>query len=93
MVMSKTNIGLEFARRKKQFHNDENWKDIRLWGLFNWGDISRLIKTGEIITSYCKEHRVACFQPSEEFYKKWVAPYIDSYNTSGYQEIKNKEDK
>ena len=40
MSASKNLIAAEFARRAKKF---EKIEDIRLWGLFNWGDISRLV--------------------------------------------------
>ena len=30
-------IWAEMARRKNQFHKNEDWKDIQLWGLFRLG--------------------------------------------------------
>lgn len=35
------------ARRKVQFHKDENWDSISCWGLFQWGTISRYLVGNE----------------------------------------------
>ena len=48
--MTKSEIWAEMARRKVRFHKDEKWDEIQLWGLFDWGDVSRLLKTGELKT-------------------------------------------
>lgn len=64
------------ARRKKQFHNDKKWQDIKLWGLFSWGMVSPLIKTGELITDMKKENRTVWVWPSPEAYKKHIEPLL-----------------
>lgn len=75
--MSKKDIGREFARRKVAFHKNEEWQLIKLWGLFNWGDISQFIKTGELLTDMQKENKVVWVRPSEAFYKKYVEPQLE----------------
>ena len=69
-------IWAEMARRKKQFHANEQWKEIKLWGLFNWGFVSHLIKKGELLTDMTKENKFIWVRPSEEAYKKHIAPLL-----------------
>jgi len=59
MALSKKNIAAEFARRATQFHSNEEPMKIHLWGLFNWGEVSPYIKTGEIVPNagFHKENR------------------------------------
>jgi len=76
MRLSKLTIGLDIARRKIQFHNDEKWEEIELWSLFNWGEVSHRLKTGELTAcGYTKENRVIWVIPSEEFYNKHIKPH------------------
>jgi len=75
-MSKKSEIWAEMARRKVQFHNGEEWQNIRLWGLFNWGDISKLIKSGELITDMRKENKVVWVWPSEESYERYIKPLI-----------------
>lgn len=37
MTQKDKQIWAEMARRKNQFHKNEDWDKIRLWGLFKWG--------------------------------------------------------
>ncbi len=77
--MSKSAIAEEFVRRAVAFHPDENPMDITCWGLFRWGDVSRLIKTGEITPNpgFTKHNHVMWCKPSQAFYDKWIAPRIE----------------
>jgi len=71
-------VAQEFARRAKQFHPNEEPMKIELWGLFDWGDVSPYIKTGEIIPNegFTKENRTIWCKPSQAFFDKWIAPLL-----------------
>ncbi len=71
-------IWAEMARRKVQFHPDEDWDKIKLWGLFDWKNISKLLKTGELITTMKKENQTIWVTPSKEAWEKYIKPLIDS---------------
>ena len=69
-------IWAEMARRKVQFHKHEHWRAIRLWGLFNWGTVKRLLDRGLLITDYTKENKTIWVQPSEQAYHKHIEPLL-----------------
>ena len=69
-------IWAEMARRKKQFHPNESWDKIRLWGLFSWGQVSHLIKRGELKTDMVKENKTIWVTPSPEAYEKYIKPLL-----------------
>lgn len=69
-------IWAEMARRKNQFHPNTEWSKITLWGLFNWGMVSHLIKSGELITDGRKEHRTIWVKPSPEAYHQFIEPLL-----------------
>lgn len=71
-------IWAELARRKLQFHPDKKWQDIKLWGLFNWGDVSKLIKSGDLLSDGRRENKVVWVAPSAECYKKHVEPLLQT---------------
>ncbi len=75
---SKKEVAAEMARRKVRFHTNEDWQDIKLWGLFKWGDISHLIKKGVLITDMRKENKIVWVKPSKEFYEKEIKPLIET---------------
>lgn len=79
MKWSKAEIGKEFARRANEFHPKVEPDNIRLWGLFKWGSVSRCIKAGEIKPNlgYTKESKTVWCRPSKAFYNKWVAPLMN----------------
>jgi len=72
----KKDIGYEFARRKVAFHNDKKWQNIKLWGLFDWSYVSRLLKSGELLTDMRKENKTIWAWPSEQFYKEYIQPQL-----------------
>jgi hypothetical protein len=74
--MTQLEIWAEMARRKVQFHNDEEWQTIHLWGLFQWQHISKLLKSGLLVTDMEKESEVLWVQPSKEAYHKHIEPLI-----------------
>jgi len=74
-----TIIWAEMARRKLQFHNNTNWNEICLWGLFRWGFVSHLIKSGELITGMKKENKTIWVRPSTEAYHKNIEPLLALY--------------
>jgi hypothetical protein len=73
-------IWAEMARRKIQFHADEPWDKIQLWGLFGWGAVSSLIKRGLLKTNMKRENRVVWVTPSPEAYEQYIRPLLETYN-------------
>lgn len=78
-------IWFEMARRKVQFHRDKIWNKIELWGLFHWGEVSHLLKTGELETSMKKENKIIWVRPSREAYTKYIKPLL-KYDINVLQE-------
>ena len=78
--INESTIWAEMARRKLQFHADENWQDIKLWGLFSWGGIKRQRDNGELLCpDYTRENRTVWVYPSKEAYEKHIKPLLDNY--------------
>jgi hypothetical protein len=79
--MKNSDIWAEFSRRKVQFHKNEDWKNIRLWGLFSWGAINRMIKDGRVLVDYPykRENQTVWCRPSPETYEKHIKPLIENY--------------
>ena len=73
-------IWAEMARRKVQFHNDEEWDKISLWGLFDWYNVRRLIENGQLHTHMKKENRVIWVTPSKAAWETKIKPLIDRYS-------------
>jgi len=69
-------VWADMARRKKQFHPNEDWCSVKLWGLFTWGLVSRLIKSGELISDYTRRNRTVWVYPSPEAYHKHIEPLL-----------------
>ena len=73
-------IWAEMARRKVQFHPNEDWDQISLWGLFNWGTISRLLKRGLLnADGYRRENKVVWCRPSREAWEKHIKPLVENH--------------
>lgn len=73
--LSRKVVAEEFARKAKSFHSEEkNPMNIGCWGLFLWGEVSELIKRGEVIPNagYTKENHTIWCKPSQEFYDKYI---------------------
>lgn len=97
-------IAFEFARRKLRFHRDCSWKDIKLFGLFNWSDVSKYLvgnpakikswKDGLITTTYNKSNKIIWCQPTEKMWDKYIAPILQKIADKPIEEqIKYIEDK
>jgi hypothetical protein len=73
-------VRAEFARRAVQFHGGEKLGDIKLWGLFSWGAISKHVKSGRVIleNGFTKENRTVWCRPSKEEIDKYILPLIES---------------
>jgi hypothetical protein len=69
-------VWAEMARRKKFFHRNTKWSDITLWGLFNWGMVSLLIKNGELITDMKKENKIVWVRPTKKTWKTKIKPLL-----------------
>lgn len=76
--MRKSEIWAEMARRKVRFHPDEEWNTIRLWGLFSWGCVSALLKTGELVTDMQKENRTIWVRPSPDAWERHIRPLVET---------------
>lgn len=76
MTMRTNEIWAEMARRKKQFHASEDWRTLRLWGLFNWNDVKRQLDRGELLTDMRKENRTVWVWPSEQAYRARIEPLL-----------------
>lgn len=77
--MKKNIIWAEMARRKVQFHPNENWQTLRLWGLFDWDDVSKLIESGELLTDMKKENKTIWVWPSDKAYRDNIEPLLNKY--------------
>ena len=85
-MMSIKDIALAFAQRKIRFHKDENWKDIKLFGLFRWCEISpylvgnpahlKTFKKGLVTTHMLKENKVVWCKPTEKFWNEYIEPIV-----------------
>lgn len=73
-------IWAEMARRKVQFHENEEWDKISLWGLFNWGTVSKLLNKGMLHTTMRKENKVVWVTPSKEAWESKIKPLIESHS-------------
>lgn len=78
--LNATELWAEMARRKVQFHPDEEWNTIKLWGLFKWGEITRYLESGELITDMVKENRTVWVRPSREAWENKIKPLIDQHD-------------
>lgn len=77
MTKKEQTVWYEMARRKKAFHADKDWRGIKLWGLFLWGEVSALLKRGDLLTDMRKENKTIWVWPSEEAYTKYILPHLD----------------
>lgn len=66
----------DLVRRKKSFHQNEDPYSIKLWGLSNWGDISKLVNKGILLTDYKRENRVAWYRPAPVLLQTLLIPAI-----------------
>lgn len=77
--MKNLRIWSEMARRKIQFHPKEKWDEIRLWGLFKWGEVFSLLKRGELLTCMKKENVTVWVRPTKEMWIKNIEPLIKKH--------------
>lgn len=79
--MRNSEIWAEMARRKVQFHNNEDWDKIRLWGLFSWGSIKRQRDSGELLCpGYTRVNQTVWCVPSQEAWENKIKPLIEKYD-------------
>jgi len=76
MRMTQQDIWYEMARRKLQFHRSEPWGQIKLWGLFRWSNVSRLLENGLLLTDMKKENSIIWVRPSKKAYQENIAPLL-----------------
>lgn len=79
--MNQQKVWAEMARRKKQFHKDENWQDIKCWGLFYKSYISKQLKDGDLIPAFGDRlddihRRSAWFIPTKKAYNEKIVPLL-----------------
>ena len=80
MSLSKKTVWAEMARRKVQFHANEDPDAISLWGLFDWGAVSHMLKSGELTTHMKKENRTVWVKPGAGMYEKHIRPLIEQHS-------------
>ncbi len=81
-------IWAEMARRKVQFHPNEEWDQIRLWGLFDWGAIRAQRDSGELLCpGYTRENVTVWCQPSKEAWETKIKPLIEKYTLEELMQI------
>ena len=67
----------KMARRKTQFHKNEDWRSIRCWGLFYRSDIRRHLRNGWLIPN--GEYGFRClgwYRPTKEYYESSILPLL-----------------
>jgi len=71
-------VRAEFARKAVQFHPKENLENISLWGLFQWGAVSKYIKDGRVIPNegYTRANKVIWCRPSPSEIRNYIRPLI-----------------
>jgi hypothetical protein len=72
-------IAKDLARRYVEFHDGQDWKTIKLWGLADWGQISKLLKNDDVVTDMTKDNKTLWYYPSESFYNNLVKYFIEEY--------------
>ena len=78
--MRNSEIWAEMARRKVQFHANEDWGKIKLWGLFPWGSIKRQRDNGELLCpGYTRGNRTVWCYPSPKAWETKIKPLIEKY--------------
>jgi len=78
--MRNSGIWAEMARRKVQFHANEDWDKIKLWGLFSWGSIKRQRDNGELLCpGYTRENETVWCYPSREAWETKIKPLIEKH--------------
>ena len=82
MTNKELEVWAEMARRKVMFHKNKKWDTINLWGLFSWDEVSKYIKTGELLTNYKKENRTIWVHPSLKAWEEKIEPMIKEYSLS-----------
>jgi hypothetical protein len=73
---------VEMARRKDQFHTNEKWDTIELWGLFFKSEIKRHLKNGWLISD--SEYGFRClgwYRPSKEYFESSIKPLLKNKKT------------
>lgn len=83
----------EMCRRYVRFHKGEEWFNIKLWGLFSWGDIApyllknagkmKSFKKGLFLTDYKKENKIIWVRPTEQCYYEYILPMLKKYEHNG----------
>ena len=82
----------EMAIRKVKFHKDEEWDEIDLWGLFNWGGVKHLLDKGLLLTNGRKENHTIWVRPSKEAWEKHIKPLIDKFTPDQLVRLINREE-
>ena len=67
----------EMVRRKVMFHRSENWRSIRLWGLFYKSEIKRHLNNGWLIPNGDYGFRcLGWYRPSREYWLSSIRPMV-----------------
>ena len=70
----------EMARRKVQFHANEEWHEIDLWGLFTASSIRRQLARGELISLHTPARFTCWVRPSKQAWEEKIFPLIEKHS-------------
>ena len=75
-------IAVEMARRKLQFHNDEEWHEIDLWLLTRYVMIRHYLADGRLINTggYKPENVTWWLKPSEDYWLNHIKPIVEQFS-------------
>lgn len=81
-------VAVEMARRKVAFHNDEQWGEIRLWGLFRYSQIKKHLKAGKLIADggYAPRDVTYWVTPSKEYWETSIRPIVEKFTEKELQD-------
>lgn len=84
--MSKTNYSKserevlgELLRRYICFHYDEDMETIKLWGLFQWGQVYQMIKKKYMLSDGKRENKIIWSWPNKTIIREILKPALGFY--------------
>ena len=90
--LNSTEVWAEMARRKIQFHLNEKWDEIRLWGLFTYNSIRRFLKNGSLLTDMKPENKTVWVRPSKKAWETKIKPLLEKYSLDQLTKMAGWED-
>ncbi|MDP3014371.1 MAG: hypothetical protein Q8M92_09030 [Candidatus Subteraquimicrobiales bacterium] len=67
----------DMARRKKFFHDNEDWQHIRLWIPAHPGEVKHYVDNNYLVAYSVEKRRCICWYfPTKEGYTKYIEPLL-----------------